>query len=60
MENVLGLLLMVKNEAETIAETINSTRGYVTHVVVYDTGSTDNTIEIVKRKKNTMVLIICN
>ena len=44
----LGVLIMVKNEEASIATTINSTRGYMKHVIVYDTGSTDKTIDIIR------------
>jgi len=44
----LGVLIMVKNEETSIATTINSTRGYMKHVIVYDTGSTDKTIDIIR------------
>lgn len=59
-ENVLAVLLMVKNEKDSIATTINSTKNYIKHIILYDTGSTDNTIEIAKTvcKKNGQVLHI--
>jgi hypothetical protein len=45
---IVGVLLMIKNEAKSIAVTLNSTKNYFKHIIVYDTGSTDNTIKIVK------------
>jgi glycosyltransferase involved in cell wall biosynthesis len=44
----LGAVIMMKNEAETILLTIRSVIGTVDCVVCYDTGSTDNTIELVQ------------
>ena len=45
---MIGALIMVKNEEASIATTIESTRGFMKHVIVYDTGSTDKTIEIIR------------
>ena len=49
---------MIKNEAKSISVTLNSTKNYFKHIIVYDTGSTDNTIQIVKEccKKNNQIL----
>lgn len=47
-KNNIGVLLMVKNEQESIKTTINSFKDYFSTVIVLDTGSTDNTIEIIK------------
>jgi glycosyltransferase involved in cell wall biosynthesis len=49
---------MVKNEEASIAMTINSTRGFIEHVIVYDTGSTDKTIDIIREvcNKNGQIL----
>lgn len=59
-ENVLAMLIMVKNEENSIATTINSTKKYIKHIILYDTGSTDNTINIAKEtcQKNNQVLHI--
>jgi len=58
MENLLGLLIMVKNEEKSIKLTIDSTKEYIKNVIVYDTGSTDNTIKIIRDtcKKNGQIL----
>lgn len=48
MANVLAALIMVKNEELSIQQTIDSTKGFLSDIIVYDTGSTDNTIQIVK------------
>ena len=54
----LGVLLMVKNEQDSITTTIQSVCPYVDQVLVYDTGSQDNTIQIIKDvcKKNDKLL----
>ena len=46
--NLVGVLMMIKNEENSIAVTINSIKDYIKHVIIFDTGSTDRTIEIVK------------
>ena len=57
-DTIIGVLLMIKNEAKSIAVTLNSTKHYFKHIIVYDTGSTDNTIHIVKEccRKNNQIL----
>jgi len=47
---LVGVLLMLKNEEESIDATMNSIKDHIDHVIVYDTGSTDKTIEIIKSK----------
>jgi glycosyltransferase involved in cell wall biosynthesis len=42
----LALLMMVKNEHKRLHVSLNSVLGHVNSVVMFDTGSTDNTIEI--------------
>lgn len=44
----IALLMMVKNEHKRLEVSLNSVIGYVNSIVVYDTGSTDNTIEILR------------
>jgi glycosyltransferase involved in cell wall biosynthesis len=58
INNILGALIMVKNEEQCIQVTIDSVKDYIKHIIVYDTGSTDKTIEIVKNvcKQNNQVL----
>jgi glycosyltransferase involved in cell wall biosynthesis len=41
---MIGVLLMVKNEADSIVPTLHSLRNHFKHVFLYDTGSTDDTI----------------
>lgn len=43
----LALLMMVKNESKRINVTLESVVGIVDSVVIFDTGSEDNTIEII-------------
>jgi len=41
--------MMLKNEAEQIRQTtLDSIKDYIGHVIVYDTGSTDKTIEVIR------------
>ena len=44
----IALLLMVKNEKKRLLVTLNSIKGFVNSIVMFDTGSEDNTIEIGK------------
>ncbi len=43
----IALLIMVKDEAKRLSVTLNSVIGVVNMVIVYDTGSTDGTIDII-------------
>ena len=42
----IALVMMVKNEQKRLNVTLNSVLGYVDSLVIYDTGSIDNTIGI--------------
>ena len=57
---MLAALIMLKNEEESIKITLESIKNHIDHVIVYDTGSTDNTIEVCrdmcKRNKQTLQL----
>lgn len=44
----IALLMMVKNESKRILNSLNSVVGTVKSIVIYDTGSTDNTISIIE------------
>ena len=44
----ISLLIMMKDEEERLHITLNSCLGHVDSIVAYDTGSTDNTIKILK------------
>ena len=56
----IGVLLMVKNEETSIKATLESIKHYFEHVIVFDTGSTDNTIPIIKKtcEKNGQMLYV--
>ena len=43
------LILMIKNESEIIERALKSVEDYVDGICISDTGSTDNTVEIVKK-----------
>ena len=45
----VALLMMVKNEHKRLLVSLESTIGYVNSIVIYDTGSTDDTIEILQK-----------
>ena len=44
----IASLVMLKNESERIAVTINSLLRYIDIFIIFDTGSVDNTIDIVQ------------
>ncbi len=44
----LALLMMLKNEEARIHVSLNSVLGFVQSIVIFDTGSTDNTLKIVR------------
>ncbi len=45
----LSIVIVCKNEADIIGQTLRSLQGVTDDIIVYDTGSTDTTIEIVKQ-----------
>ncbi|MDE6293403.1 MAG: glycosyltransferase family 2 protein, partial [Clostridiales bacterium] len=45
----LGLSMIVKNESETLARALDGIVGTVDEIVIVDTGSSDNTIEIARK-----------
>ena len=57
-DKILGMLIMVKNEEASIAVTINSVKEFIKYIIVYDTGSTDKTINIITKtcKINNQIL----
>lgn len=46
---MICVLMMVKNEEKSIKLSIDSFKNYIDTVVVFDTGSTDNTVDIIKK-----------
>ena len=46
--DIIAVLLMVKNESESIGLTIESTKIHFDEVIVFDTGSTDDTVNIIR------------
>ena len=44
-----GLLCIVQNDQDNIAKTILSVKDLVKHIIIYDTGSTDDTIGVIQR-----------
>lgn len=50
MKNIhIAVLLMVKNEHKRIMVTLESIRNIADSLVIYDTGSTDNTLDIIRK-----------
>ncbi len=45
----LGLCMIVKNESAVLARALDAARGFVDEIVVVDTGSADDTVEIARR-----------
>jgi len=43
-----GVIMMIKNEELSIKKSIDSTKNIIKDIIIYDTGSTDRTIEIIK------------
>ena len=52
---LLSACMIVKNEADRLAGALESVRGVVDEIVVYDTGSTDATIEIARAAGATVI-----
>jgi len=45
----ISLLMMVKNEHKRLLHTLNTVIGYIDSLVIFDTGSSDDTIEILRK-----------
>lgn len=45
----IALLMMVKNEEKRLHVTLESVKGHVDSLIIYDTGSTDSTIDILQQ-----------
>jgi hypothetical protein len=58
--NSMNLAIMVKNEEATIIKTLSSCKNYINKIFMYDTGSTDSTIKLVKDfcDKNSITLYL--
>lgn len=54
----LACLMMVKNEEDTIISSLISVRNYIQSLIIYDTGSTDNTIKVITQfcEENNVIL----
>jgi glycosyltransferase involved in cell wall biosynthesis len=50
--NKIQLCMIIKNGADTIHDTLNSYTKYVSRMIILDTGSTDNTLEILENFKS--------
>lgn len=57
-DKLLGMLIMLKNEEKSISNTISSVKNYIKHIIVFDTGSTDNTINIIKETCNKYNMVL--
>lgn len=51
----ISVVIICKNEAHIIARTLNSVRSFASELLVFDTGSTDDTITIAKNAGATVV-----
>ena len=47
--STISVILMVKNEEKSIKNTIDSVKNHITEVIILDTGSTDATIETIRK-----------
>ena len=58
--STIGMVMMVKNESKRIEVSLKSVLGIVDALIIYDTGSEDDTIEIIKKfsEKNKINLYI--
>lgn len=52
----ISVFIISKNEEDRIAYAINSVIGWVDEVIVVDSGSTDNTVEVAKKLGSTQVI----
>jgi len=49
-ENILELVMIVKNSGEVLRECLKENKKYIDYWTILDTGSTDNTCEIIKEE----------
>ena len=47
--STISVIIMVKNEEKSIKNTIDSVKKHISEIIVLDTGSTDNTINIIRK-----------
>jgi (heptosyl)LPS beta-1,4-glucosyltransferase len=45
-KTTVGVLMIVKNEQENLADCLETVKGWVDEIIIVDSGSTDNTLEI--------------
>jgi hypothetical protein len=48
-KTLIAVLMMVKDEEENIKITLNSIKNYFKNLIIFDTGSTDNTVKNIKK-----------
>ena len=51
----ISLCMIMKNEAKVLARCLNSVRGLVNEIIIVDTGSTDNSIDIARAHGATVI-----
>ena len=49
---LLSLVMIVKNEADSITETLLSVKDHIDYYCILDTGSTDNTVHLIEKVMN--------
>jgi (heptosyl)LPS beta-1,4-glucosyltransferase len=54
--STLSVVLIVKNEAKNLEDCLKSVVEFASEIIVYDTGSTDNTVEIAKKYTQKVIL----
>ena len=54
VQPLLSVVMIVKNEALGLQQTLDSTYGHVDHYCLVDTGSTDGTVELIERFFSTL------
>ena len=45
----LSLCMIVKDEGKTLERCLNSVKSFINEIIIVDTGSKDNTVEIAKK-----------
>jgi len=54
--STLSVVLIVKNEEKNLADCLETVIDFASEIVVYDTGSSDNTIEIAKKYTKNVII----